>query len=132
MTQLRENFSTRFDDFAITRDVLEFVRDPFSISLVGEFSANAKKLLQLDEAAIQIQLIDSLQASSEMQAALRGAESLSTFWVSCPQDYGTLKMLALYVLTMFGSTYTCESGFSKQMKGTDCLTSRWRTACVFA
>ncbi|XP_071059414.1 zinc finger BED domain-containing protein 5-like [Pseudochaenichthys georgianus] len=112
MTQLRENFSTRFDDFAITRDVLEFVRDPFSISLVGEFSANAKKLLQLDEAAIQIQLID-MQASSEMQAALRGAESLSTFWVSCPQDYGTLKTLAMYVLTMFGSTYTCESGFSK-------------------
>ncbi|KAJ4928903.1 hypothetical protein JOQ06_004525 [Pogonophryne albipinna] len=62
MTQLRENFSTRFDDFAITRDVLEFVRDPFSISLVGEFSANAKKLLQLDEVAIQIQLIDMRQS----------------------------------------------------------------------
>jgi len=112
MTQLRENFSTRFDDFAITRDVLEFVRDPFSVSQGGEFSANAKKLLQFDEAAIQIQLID-MQASSEMKAALRGAESLSTFWVSCPQDYGTLKTLAMYVLTMFGSTYTCESGFSK-------------------
>lgn len=33
--------------------------------------------------------------------------------MACPQDYGTLKTLAMYVLTMFGSTYICESAFSK-------------------
>ena len=48
-----------------------------------------------------------------MKAALRGAESLGVFWLSCPEDYGTLKTLAMYVLTMFGSTYTCEAAFSK-------------------
>uniref|UniRef100_UPI003AB06FCF zinc finger BED domain-containing protein 5-like n=1 Tax=Centroberyx gerrardi TaxID=166262 RepID=UPI003AB06FCF len=112
ITQLRENFSARFDDFAISRDVIEFVRDPFTISPGGEFSANVKKVMLLDEAAIQSELVD-IQGSSEMKAALRGAESLSTFWVACPQDYGTLKTLAMYVLTMFGSTYTCKSAFSK-------------------
>ncbi|KAM3836178.1 SCAN domain-containing protein 3-like [Diretmus argenteus] len=112
ITQLRQNFSARFDDFSISRDVIEFVHDPFLISPGREFSANLKKVILLDEAAIQSELVD-IQASSEMKAALRGAESLSTFWVACPQDYGTLRTLAMYVLTMFGSTYTCESAFSK-------------------
>lgn len=78
ITQLRENFSARFDDFAISRDVIEFVRDPFTIRPGGEFSANVKKVMLLDEAAIQSELVH-IQASSEMKAALRGAESLSTF-----------------------------------------------------
>lgn len=62
--------------------------------------------------AIQSELID-IQAAGDMKAALRGSESLSAFWVACPQEYKTLKTLAMYVLTMFGSTYTCEAAFSK-------------------
>ena len=48
-----------------------------------------------------------------MKAALRGAECLIAFWVACPQEYDTLKTLVMYVLTMFGSTYTCEAALSK-------------------
>lgn len=48
-----------------------------------------------------------------MEAALHGAKSLSTFWVACPRDYSTLKTLAMYVLTMFISTYAWESALSK-------------------
>ncbi|KAM9852577.1 LOW QUALITY PROTEIN: triple functional domain protein-like [Aulostomus maculatus] len=112
ITQLKDNFSARFDDFFISRDVIGFVRDPFTISPSGEFSTNAVKMVLLDEAAIQSELAE-IQAAGDMKAALRGAESLSAFWVSCPEDYGTLKTLAMYVLTMFGSTYTCEAAFSK-------------------
>lgn len=68
--------------------------------------------MPLDEAAIESELID-IQAAGDMKAALCGVESLSTFWVACPQDYGTLKTLAMYVLTMFRSTNTCEAAFSK-------------------
>ncbi|KAL0153882.1 hypothetical protein M9458_050803 [Cirrhinus mrigala] len=112
ITQLKDNFSARFDDFFISRDVIGFVRDPFTISPSGEFSTNAVKMLPLDKAAIQSQLAE-IQAAGDMKAALRGAESLSAFWVSCPETYDTLKTLAMYVLTMFGSTYTCEAAFSK-------------------
>lgn len=45
ITQLRENFSARFDDFAISRDVIGFVRDLFTISPGGEFSANVRKVM---------------------------------------------------------------------------------------
>ncbi|RXN20545.1 SCAN domain-containing 3-like isoform X2 [Labeo rohita] len=112
ITQLKDNFSARFNDFFISRDVIGFVRDPFTISPSGEFSTNAVKMLPLDEAAIQSQLAE-IQAAGDMKAALRGAESLSAFWVSCPETYDTLKTLAMYVLTMFGSIYTCEAAFSK-------------------
>lgn len=111
IVQLRQNFSDRFNDFAIPRDVMDFVRDPFTVNPGGEFSANVQKLIVLDEATVQCQLID-IQASSQMKAALRDAENLTTFWLACPQEYDALKALAMYVLTMFGSTYTCESAFS--------------------
>ena len=38
ITQLKDNFSARFDDFFISRDVIVFVRDPFTISPGGEFN----------------------------------------------------------------------------------------------
>ena len=41
ITQLKDNFSARFDDFFISRDVIGFVRDPFTITPSGEFSINA-------------------------------------------------------------------------------------------
>ncbi|KAM8729080.1 protein FAM200A-like [Acanthopagrus schlegelii] len=112
ITQLKDNFSSRFDDFLIPRDVIGFVRDPFSINPSGEFSTNAVKMMSLDEAAIQSELAE-IQAAGDLKAALRGAENLGAFWLSCPEEYGTLKTLAMYVLTMFGSTYTCEAAFSK-------------------
>ncbi|KAK0135260.1 SCAN domain-containing protein 3 [Merluccius polli] len=112
ITQLKDNFSSRFDDFLIPRDVIGFVRDPFSINPSGEFSTNSVKMMPLDEAAIQSELAE-IQAAGDLKAALRGAENLGVFWLSCPEEYGTLKTLAMYVLTMFGSTYTCEAAFSK-------------------
>lgn len=45
MTQLGEHFSAGFDDFDISRDVTEFVRDPFTISPGGGFSANVKEVI---------------------------------------------------------------------------------------
>ena len=79
ITQLMENFSARFDDLAISRDVIGFVRDPFTVSPGGEFSSNVRKMMPLDEAAIQNELID-IQLSGDMNAAHRGAGSLSNFW----------------------------------------------------
>ena len=40
------------------------------------------KVMLLDEMAIQIELAE-IQTAGDMKAALHGAESLSTFWVSC-------------------------------------------------
>lgn len=80
ITQLKDNFSSRFDDFLIPRDVIGFVSDPFTINPSGEFSTNAVKMMPLDEAAIQSELAE-IQAAGDLKAALRGAENLSVLVV---------------------------------------------------
>ena len=85
--------------------------------------------MPLDEAANQSELID-IQAAGDMKAALHGAESLITFWVTCPQEYDTLKTLAMCVLTMFGSTYTCEAAFSKLTHERNQLTNQSSKDCL--
>lgn len=105
IVQLRDNFVERFEDFSISKDVIGFVRDPFSFNPGGEFSTNVRKVIPLDEACVQRELID-IQSADNLKAALHGSENASAFWVACPNDYKTLRTLAMYVLTMFGSTYT--------------------------
>ena len=56
-----------------------------------------------------MELID-FQTTSLVKDAYRSAGSVSDFWIACSEEYK--KKLAMYVLTMFPSTYTCESAFS--------------------
>ncbi|XP_034150622.1 zinc finger BED domain-containing protein 5-like [Esox lucius] len=110
--QLRANFSSRLEDFSVPNEVIAFVRDPLTTRPSGEFSTLVKTILpSLDEAKFEMELID-FQTTSLIKDAFRSAESLSAFWVACSEEYSTIKNLALYVLTMFPSTYTCESAFS--------------------
>ncbi|KAK0133933.1 hypothetical protein N1851_030513 [Merluccius polli] len=91
-------------------DVIEFVRDPFTISPGRVFSANVKKVKLLDERAIQSEQV-GIQASN-LKCQLELSTQI-TFWVVCPHGNGTLKTLAMYVLTTFESTCTCKYVFSK-------------------
>lgn len=110
--KIKDNFSARFDDFYIFRDVIRFVRDPLTISTSAEFSANVMKVMSLDEGSLQSELAE-IQAADDMKATLRVTESLSTFWVSCPEDY-IKDARHVCVFTMFLSTYTCEALFSNR------------------
>ncbi|XP_031424446.1 SCAN domain-containing protein 3-like [Clupea harengus] len=110
--QLRANFASRLEDFSVPRDVIAFVRDPLAIRSSGELSSLAKTVLpSLDEAKFEMELID-FQTTSLVKDAYRSAGSVSDFWIACSEEYGAIKKLAMYVLTMFPSTYTCESAFS--------------------
>lgn len=68
--------------------------------------------MSLDKAPLQLELTD-IQSSEDLRQSLQlaGFEKFWTHEVSqekFPQSRG----LALFLLTMFGSTYTCESSFS--------------------
>ena len=60
--------------------------------------------------ALQLELIQS-SADLRQSLQLAGSEKFWTREVS-HQKFPNSRRLALYVLTMFGSTYTCESAFS--------------------
>uniref|UniRef100_UPI00358F329E general transcription factor II-I repeat domain-containing protein 2A-like n=1 Tax=Myxine glutinosa TaxID=7769 RepID=UPI00358F329E len=110
--QLQVNFTSRFEDYSIPTDIIAFVCDPLTVRPSGDFSSLAKKIIpSLDEAALQMELID-FQTTSLVSNALRSVESVGAFWVACSEEYSMIKRLAFYVLTMFPSTYTCESSFS--------------------
>lgn len=108
--QLRTNFKSRFEHYSIPKDIIAFVRDPLTVR-GADFSALTKKTIpSLDEAAFQLELAD-FQTSSLVSDALR-AQSVEDFWIACSEEYRWIKAVAFYVLTMFPSTYTCESSFS--------------------
>lgn len=110
---LKSNFATRFDNFSISSEVMRFVKDPFCVNVETDFALRGKELVSsLDEGSLQLELID-IQSSDDLRQSLQQA-GFEKFWThevsqdKFPQSRG----LALFLLTMFGSTYTCESSFS--------------------
>ena len=110
---LKTNFATRCENFSIPTEVMRFVNDPFCVDVVGEFAVKAKELVvSLNETGLQLELID-IQSSADLRQSLQlaGSEKFWTREVS-HQKFPNSRRLALFVLTMFGSTYTCKSAFS--------------------
>ena len=108
---LRENFKTRFEHFKIPSEVLRFLRDPFGVSATGTCPAEANALLPvIDEGTFQLEMA-KLQTDDLAKGNFK-KEELWVFWTRSAQQYKNCNKLAIYLLTMFGSTYICESGFS--------------------
>ncbi|XP_075998413.1 SCAN domain-containing protein 3-like [Genypterus blacodes] len=106
--KLRANFNSRFDDYSIPKDIIDFIRDP-AVKIADNFSSLAKATIpSLDQAALEIEMID-FRTTSVVRDPLRSAESLCAFWVGrlCSEEYSNLKKVAHYILTMFPSTYVC-------------------------
>ncbi|XP_051783182.1 SCAN domain-containing protein 3-like [Erpetoichthys calabaricus] len=110
---LKHNFAQRFNDFDIPKELLHVVRNPFtSTPNTSPKAAEFLKLHGIDEGPLQLEMIE-MQASCELKDALqeKGCTELWTKHVD-PEMFPNMKKLAMCVLTMFGSTYTCESSFS--------------------
>ncbi|CAL9696484.1 unnamed protein product [Knipowitschia caucasica] len=102
---LHESFVSRFRDLQMKRPQITFLVDPFNAE-----TDCLKAPLVTDEAAAELEMID-LCEEDQLKAALR--EGTIEFWKSVPMEkYPNVKQAALKVLSMFGSTYVCESLFS--------------------
>lgn len=111
--KLRGNFAERFDDFDMPRELMHFVSNPFAnVAAISKKGQEFLASLEIDEGPLQLEIID-MQASSVLKQALEN-ESITKFWTKCIHvtKFPNIKKLAISVLTMFGSTYTCESSFS--------------------
>ncbi|KAI0209899.1 General transcription factor II-I repeat domain-containing protein 2A [Lamellibrachia satsuma] len=102
---LHESFVTRFRDLQLKRPQITFLVDPFNAE-----TDCLKAPLVTDEAAAELEMID-LCEEDQLKPALR--EGTIEFWKSVPMEkYPNVKRAALKILSMFGSTYVCESVFS--------------------
>lgn len=112
IVRLKANFSGRLDGLALPTEVMSFARDPFSVSTEGDLSIRAKEVVpSTDEGKFILELVD-------MQSSLARAQDLRTnrpakFWTDVnTHQFPNVKKVAVVILSMFGSTYTCESSFS--------------------
>lgn len=105
VANLDESFVTRFCDLQLKRPQITFLVDPFNVE-----TDCLKAPLVTDEAAAELEMID-LCEEDRLKAVLR--EGTVEFWKSVPiEKYPNIKRAALKMLSMFGSTYVCESVFS--------------------
>ena len=110
--KLIDNFAVRFGDFSLGQQLLLFIENPFLITNIVNFSAEAKETFKwADVAKIQLELIE-FQENVAMKEIF-GDCTPETFW-SKDKLFGNfplLHQLAVQILTVFGSTYCCESAF---------------------
>lgn len=111
--KLVRNFSDRFNNFHLGQQLLLLIQNPFLISDVRLFSKEASQAFKWAQAgSLQLELID-LQGNAALKEHFQ-INDPSTFWLqTVPKGvFPGLTRVALHTLTMFGSTYSCESAFS--------------------
>lgn len=98
--------------FSIPPGVMRFVKDSFCVNVEREFVLRAKEwVMFLNEASLQL---TGIQSSDDLRHSFQSAAS-EKFWTlevrhkKIPQSKG---LFILFILTMFGSTFTCKSSFS--------------------
>ncbi|XP_060774626.1 protein FAM200A-like [Neoarius graeffei] len=113
VTKLAENFKERFEsNRKLSRDILLFLRQPFSVTPDGQWTSEAKKLLpSIDEASLQMEV--SEMATSDTLKAHHQESELAEFWINVDRDrFRNTRSVAMLLLTSFPSTYICEASFS--------------------
>ncbi|XP_068229496.1 general transcription factor II-I repeat domain-containing protein 2-like [Palaemon carinicauda] len=111
--KLINNFKVRFDDFVLGKQLLLFIQNPFLVTDITELSVEANLTWKwVDAAKIQLELIDFQENVALKQVFCDCTPE--TFWSKegSPANFPTLHRLAVQILTMFGSSYCCESAFS--------------------
>lgn len=113
INKLIENFSNRFNRFCLGQQLLLLIQNPFLIREVREFSKEVTQTFRWAHAgSLQLELID-LQGNAALREHFEATDP-ATFWLQTVSEslFPGLTKVALHTLTMFGSTYSCESAFS--------------------
>lgn len=137
LRKMKTSFSERFQQFRANKATLAFIVHPLKIN-VNELNLVP---FGTDAASLQMQLIDikskelwsnkftelrnrleelerekSNLCSQHKWTAINELPKMEKIifdsWNSLPETYGALKKLAFAILTVFGSTYSCEQTFS--------------------
>ena len=114
VTSLEENSREWFENLPkLSSDILLFLRLPISASADGQCTAEARRLLpSIDEPSLQMEIVE--MGTCDLLKAQHKDSEVTDFWIKVvPQaQLKNMRAIALTLLTMFPSTYVCESSFS--------------------
>ncbi|KAK0143836.1 Mannosyl-oligosaccharide 1,2-alpha-mannosidase IA [Merluccius polli] len=113
INKLIGNFSKRFNSFCLGQRLLLLIQNHFLIREVREFSKEVTQTFKWAHAgSLQLELID-LQGNAALREHFEATDP-TTFWLQTVSEsvFPGLTKVELHTLTMFGSTYSCESAFS--------------------
>ncbi|XP_072401609.1 general transcription factor II-I repeat domain-containing protein 2B-like [Diabrotica undecimpunctata] len=107
---LRNEFASRFHDFAQVSKLSSFLKSPF-VDAAAEWTDVAAMLFNLSNLSLLQMEIIELQEDLSLQVYI--SVSAEEFWAKhVPAKYENYRQLAINLATMFGSTYMCETSFS--------------------
>uniref|UniRef100_A0A1A8GM58 HAT C-terminal dimerisation domain-containing protein n=1 Tax=Nothobranchius korthausae TaxID=1143690 RepID=A0A1A8GM58_9TELE len=112
VAKLKDNFASRLEDLSLPTEAMQLTKDPFAAIAEETLSIKAKEVVSsIDEGQFLLELVD-MQSSLTMPQELR-TNGPAKFWSQInAHQFPNLKNVAVTVLSMFGSTYICESSFS--------------------
>lgn len=113
LNDLKLEFETRFSDFGKIRNVVQILNECFSLKPNGEWTNEASEIFHSNKAAIQMEMVD-FQEDIGLKDIFSKVPK-DQFWIKyvSTNKYPEMRKLAIKLCTMFGSTYSCESAFSK-------------------
>ncbi|GFW43303.1 general transcription factor II-I repeat domain-containing protein 2A [Trichonephila clavipes] len=148
MDSLIKEFSARFSQFKELSETFKFIMYPDVISF-DKLNLSQFDWLEIEE--LEMQLIDFQSSSIWIQKFIETRKKLELIeaerltskntsneiletWNSIPDAFNCLKKLAYAILTIFSSTYACESLFSEINNIKDSLRNRLtddsNSACI--
>lgn len=114
---LQSEFNGRFTDFDKIKNVVQVLNKCFTLKPNGKWTNEAASVFGSNKAALQMEIIDFQEDTALQDKFQQVPKDLSCemFWVKyvSGDKYPEMKNLATELCTMFGSTYACESAFSK-------------------
>lgn len=117
ISQLKIEFEERFQDFTKIQKFSQFLIAPLEVSPSSEWTDLAMKMFSIPKVSLQMEINDIQEDVSLGTCKTVSSEEVQEFCCKkLPDKYVHSKKLALILITMFGSTYLCESLFSKMIK----------------
>ncbi|KAJ4921377.1 hypothetical protein JOQ06_022821 [Pogonophryne albipinna] len=109
LTELKQNYTSRFHDFKDHSNIFVLVKNPFLIE-VNEMKQISD---QLGLVQLQMEFVE-LKSSDELQRQFRITDVVD-FW-KLVGHLQNISRLARHIISMFPSTYRCEAAFSALSK----------------
>ena len=116
LSKLSDNMDSRFENATKqTKSVRKLLTDPFNIDVRGEWRDDINKLVPTcNVKLLQCQSLTDIQHDDKLKNLHAQTKDKTDFFVGLSQEvYPNLRSTALVLLTLMGSTWICESGFSK-------------------